>query len=253
MKEQIDHELKHIQFNFNMEKKTKPRKTKKIWSNILSVMCCIIIVGTTVHAGYNLYNYWVKLNGENLPELDSMRIVNTNLLSEYDIDDMLYRKQYDSYAILQQEIGVNLLCSDMSNGNASMLITRETDNEHWTQIRIVAYIVGDVTQLKKVSGRQQYTWVEGSVFSSPIDMTIDIISSQEQMEIGWEKEYLGPYEFVESFQTQDGYKVNILCSGSNTSARPMYQAVFVVDGIRYTLQGKVDIDILKEIINSFHY
>ena len=106
--------------------------------------------------------------------------------------------------------------------------------------------------MKRIEGRNQYTWTPGENFLSPIDLSIDIISSQEQLEIGWNKEYLGAYDFVESYQTQEGYKVNILSSGE-ANRKPMYQAVFVADGIRYTVRGKVDIMLLKEILNSFTY
>lgn len=253
MKEQIDNELKNITFNFDMDKMLCKKNRKRVHHRVLMAVVCLILIGTTVQAGYTLYNCWMKINGETLPELDSMQRKDVNLLGEkYKISDA-YQKKYDSYAVLQEELGIQLLHSDMTDDNSSMIITRKTDNEHWTQIKIIAYIVGDVTELKKIDGRDQYTWTPGKHFLSPIDMSIDIISSQEQMEIGWEKEYLGAYDFVESFQMRDGYKVNILSSGETGRSKPMNQAVFVVDGIRYTVRGKVDIDLLKKIIDSFYY
>lgn len=251
MKEQIDNELANITFCFDREKAKRSNK-KRVRYNILLVVLGAVVLGSTAQAGYTLYNRWLKMNGETLPELESMQLIEVNPLSEENKVNSSYEKQYDSYEDLQGELGVELLHSDMANNNSSMLITRKTDNVHWTQIKVVAYIVGDVTGMKRIEGRNQYTWIPGKEFSSPIDLSIDIISSQEQLEIGWDKEYLGPYDFVESYQTQDGYKVNILSSGESNT-KPMYQAVFVADGIRYTIRGKVDIALLKDILNSFCY
>lgn len=251
MKEQIDNELENITFHFDMEK-AKRKKRKRLRYNILMTAIAVILLGSTVQAGHALYNRWLKMNGEILPELESMQKIEVSPMSEEDKVNSLYEKQYDSYEALQAELGMRLLHTDMANNNSSMIITRKTDNVHWTQIKIVAYIVGDVTGMKQIEGRNQYTWTPGKNFFSPIDLSIDIISSQEQLEIGWDKEYLGAYDFVESYQTQDGYKVNILSSGESNT-KPMYQAVFVANGIRYTIRGKVDIVLLKEILNSFSY
>lgn len=251
MKEQIDNELENITFHFDMEK-AKRKRRKRLRYNILMTAIAVILLGSTAQAGYTLYNRWLKINGETLPELESMQKVEVNPMSEDYRVNSSYEKQYDSYEALQKDLGVRLLHTDMADNNSSMIITRKTDNVHWTQIKIVAYIVGDVTEMKQIEGRNQYTWISGKEFFSPIDLSIDIISSQEQLEIGWDKEYLGAYDFVESYQTYDGYKANILSSGESNT-KPMYQAVFVADGIRYTIRGRVDIMLLKEILDSFSY
>lgn len=251
MKDQIDIELENITFHFDMEK-AKRKKRKRLRYNLFMTAIAVILLGSVAQAGYTLYNHWLKINGETLPELESMQKIEVNPLSEDYKVNSSYEKQYDSYEALQKDLGVRLLYTDMADNNSSMIITRKTDNVNWTQIKVVAYIVGDVTGLKRVEGRNQYTWIPGKEFFSPIDLSIDIISSQEQLEIGWDKEYLGTYDFEESYQMQDGYKVNILSSGESNT-KPMYQAVFVADGIRYTIRGKVDIVLLKEILNSFSY
>lgn len=251
MKEQINSELENITFHFDMEI-AKRKRRKRLRYNILMTAIAVILLGSTVQAGYTLYNRWLKINGETLPELESMQKVEVNPMSEDYKEKSSYEKQYESYEALQKDLGVRLLHTDMADNNSSMIITRKTDNVHWTQIKIVAYIVGDVTGMKRIEGRNQYTWTPGENYFSPIDLSIDIITSQEQLEIGWDKEYLGAYDFVESYQTQQGYKVNILSSGKSHT-KPTYQAVFVADGARYTVRGKVDIELLKEILNSFNY
>lgn len=231
MKEQIDNELENITFHFDMER-AKTKRKNRLRYNILMITLAVILLGSTVQAGYNLYNRWLKINGQTLPELESLQKIEVNPISEdYRVDDS-YVKQYDSYETLQKELGVSLLHTDMADNNSSMIITRKTDNVNWTQIKIVAYIV--------------------EKFASPIDLSVDIISSQEQLEIGWDKEYLGSYDFEETYLTHEGYKVNILSSEKNME-KPMYQAVFVADGIRYTIRGNVDIVSLKKILNSFSY
>lgn len=224
MKEQIDYELENITFQFDMGK-AKKSKHKRLRYNILTIVIVLILFGSTAQAGFNLYDRWLKINGKTLPELASMKIVEVHPMSEdYRVDDT-YEKEYDSFEGLQKDLGVRLLCSDRIEEDATVRITRTTDNENWTKIKIV---------------------------SSPIDLSIDMILSPEQLRIGWDKEYLGPYEFVESYQTKAGYKANILKSGY-ANERPMYQAVFVADGIRYTIRGNVDIEIMKGILNNFQY
>lgn len=251
MKEQIDNELANITFCFDREKAQKSKK-KRVKYNILIALFGVILLGSTAQAGYTLYNRWVQINGETLPELESMQKIEVNPMSEEYKEKSSYEKDYDSYEALQKDLGVRLLHTNLADNNSSMIITRKSDNVHWTQIKIIAYIVGDVAGMKQIEGRNQYTWTPGENYFSPIDLSIDIISSQEQLEIGWNKEYLGAYDFVESYQTQQGYKVNILSSGKSHT-KPMYQAVFVADGARYTVRGKVDIELLKEILNSFYY
>lgn len=252
MKEKINNELADITFHFDMEKVVSMKKKKHIRHNLLFLAIGVALLGTTVRAGYTLYNSSLQINGEELPELDSMKKIEVNLLSEEYKIGIDYEKQYDSYESLQTELGIELLHTEMADNNPYMLITRETDNENWTQIKCVAYIVGDITEMQRIEGKKLYTWISGKEFFSPIDLTVDLISSQKQLESGWNKEYLGSYDFVESYQTRDGYKVNILKSGESNS-QPFYQAVFVVDGIRYTVRGIVDIELLKSILNSFSY
>ena len=253
MKERIDHELQCMEFKMNVDGFVSVKKKQRNRHKPLILIILILLLGTTAHAGYTIYNaIWV--NHESLPELDPMKKTIVNKLNDYDEEDMLYRKSYDSYSGLCEELGIELLSSEMAEGNSAMLITRETDNEHWTQIKVTAYILGDVYNLKKVENMQLYTWQEGEVFSSPIDMTIDIISSDEQLEIGWEKDYLGPFEYVETYQSEKGYQVNIISSAAvRKNEKPMYKAIFVADGIRYTLSGRVEISKMKEILDSFPF
>ena len=41
-------------------------------------------------------------------------------------------------------------------------------------------------------------------------MNVDLILSDEQLENGWDTDYLGMYESIEEFQSAQGYKVNLI-------------------------------------------
>lgn len=254
IREQIDNELQHIRFEMRKEEliSTKNKRNRLRYSWLIWV-CGFLLIGMTSYAGYVIYN-GIFVNHQPLPELDPMKIMVVNEMQEYDEEKMVYRKEYDSYLDLCNDIGVELLYSGMADGDSWTIINRESDNEHWTQIKVTAYIVGDVYNLKLAEYANRYTFEEGEVFSSPIDMTIDIISNEEQMKIGWEKEYLGTYEYVETYTSNRGYKVNIIRDTAiSAEDKPACKAIFVADGIRYTLSGRVELDMMKEIVNSFHY
>lgn len=62
------------------------------------------------------------------------------------------------------------------------------------------------------------------------------------------------YRFVEQFVSEQGYKVNLI-EEENDGNQPQNFvskkiAVFVADGIRYTLTGRTTVDNMKQIVNS---
>ena len=65
-----------------------------------------------------------------------------------------YRKEYDTYDALCEELGIKLLNSDLSKNNTLMMIQRKTDNENWEEIRISPYILGDISKIEKVEGEK---------------------------------------------------------------------------------------------------
>lgn len=143
-----------------------------------------------------------------------------------------YRKEYDTYDALCEELGIKLLNSDLSKNNTLMMIQRKTDNENWEEIRISPYILGDISKIEKVEGENFYSW---------------------------EKDYLGTFVFVESYQSKQGYLVNILQDTTieekdrNMGYKSKCYAIFVADGIRYTLSGSIELEKMKELVDSMHY
>lgn len=234
VRDQIDYELQNIKLPENFERKilhnVKPKKTK--WKYQIAVLIlCFILGGTTVYAGYVILNK-ININREMLPDLQPMKKKETKkLIADQDeIGD--YRKEYDTYDALCEELGIKLLNSDLSKNNTLMMIQRKTDNENWEEIRISPYILGDISKIEKVEGENFYSW---------------------------EKDYLGTFVFVESYQSKQGYLVNILQDTTieekdrNMGYKSKCYAIFVADGIRYTLSGSIELEKMKELVDSMHY
>ena len=92
-------------------------------------------------------------------------------------------------------------------------------------------------------------------YYSPVSLNVDLILSDEQLENGWDTDYLGMYESIEEFQSAQGYKVNLIqdTNGKETADKDVVSekiAVFVSDGVRYTLKGRVSIDTMKDIVDT---
>lgn len=85
---------------------------------------------------------------------------------------------------------------------------------------------------------------------------MDIIINQEQLDIGWNVDYLGYYKYVESYVSSNGYKVNIIEStvkGDESGWISKKCAVFVADGICYTVTGRMSIEDIKYIVDTMSY
>lgn len=92
------------------------------------------------------------------------------------------------------------------------------------------------------------------MYKSPISLQADIILSETQLNNVWTTDYLGMYGFVEQFVSEQGYKVNLI-EEKNDGNQPRNfvskkTAIFVADGIRYTLTGRTTVDNIKQIVNS---
>ena len=77
-----------------------------------------------------------------------------------------------------------------------------------------------------------------------------MILSDEQLKNGWDTDYLGMYESMEEYQSAQGYKVNLIQDNNgdeklNEVVVSEKIAVFVSNGIRYTLKGRVSVDTMK--------
>ncbi len=73
------------------------------------------------------------------------------------------------------------------------------------------------------------------------------------MEYGWDIDYLGMYQFKENYISLQGYKVNLLEDTIKNKTENYISekcAIFVADGIRYTLKGRTSFENMKYIVDT---
>lgn len=224
-------------------------KVKKIF--VVSCMIAIaIVLGSTVYA-VNLVNEQSKVNELELPELDSMKITKQIKNIEKSIKSQSISRM--NYKQIQEQLGVSFLNSELSKDEKYMISDVETDNKDYAIIKCDNYIIGDTSNYS-YNEEGFYSYDEGNLYKSPISLQADIILSQTQLNNVWTTDYLGMYSFVEQFVSEQGYKVNLI-EEKNDGNQPQdfvskKIAVFVADGIRYTLTGRTTVDNMKQIVNS---
>lgn len=171
--------------------------------------------GTTVAASYSFTNK-ISVNDEVLTELDEMHVI--------DIKKMEQPK--DEFGTIEQ------------------------DFKDYAMITMNNYIIGDTANFRYLEEEDRYEYEHGKTYYSPVSLNIDLILSDEQLKNGWDTDYLGMYESMEEYQSAQGYKVNLIQDNNgdeklNEGVVSEKIAVFVSDGIRYTLKGRVSVDTMK--------
>lgn len=258
LKNQMEKDLSNIilpeDFNQKVWKQIqyKRKKTRKIFA---AVFFCVLIVGGTVSAHF-IYQQ-VLVNHEELPPVNDMeiRVVND---SDAEPDAYgFYEETYYSYQSLCDDLGITLLNSSLAENNPYMIIKRDTDNDNWNIIKINAYIIGDLPKLTLLPNGKDYTWEQGDIYSSPVDMEIHIISTERQLKNEFNMEFLGYYDYVETYTAKGGFLVNILQDttikeNESLKIKPIYTGIFVYDGIRYVLTGQMNLETFKKVIDSFN-
>lgn len=225
------------------------KKIKKIF--VVSCMIAIaIVLGSTVYA-VKLVNEQSKVNELELPELDSMKVTNQIKNREKGIKPQSISRM--NYKQIQEQLGVSLLNSELSKDDKYMISDVETDNKDYAIIKCDNYILGDTSNYS-YNEEGFYSYDEGNLYKSPISLQADIILSETQLNNVWTTDYLGMYSFVEQFVSEQGYKVNLI-EEENDGNQPQNfvskkTAIFVADGIRYTLTGRTTVDNMKQIVNS---
>ena len=262
IKEQIDKELSTIKFTSQMEENVYHRLQKpdkpffrltKVASIILSVF---LLAGVGVYAGREFWGI-IHVNDVTIPDLDNMKIIENDKLTT-----KWYNSEFEtlSYDTIMNRLGVPLLTSELAEYNPYMHTNVKTDFNHYCEIHVQNYILGDTKNhilVNQDTGRCEYD--PGEEYLSPVELEINMILSEEQYEIGWNEDYLGYYEYVEPYISDQGYRVNIIQdtsyreapSGSDAVSRKCF--IFVADGIRYTLKGRTSIETMKEIVDGMQY
>ena len=223
--------------------------TKKL-TIVLCMMVFAIVFSSTVY-GVKLVNEQSKVNELELPELDSMKITKQIKNIEESIKPQSISRE--NYKQIQEQLGVSLLNSELSKDDKYMISDVETDNKDYAIIKCDNYILGDTSNYS-YNDEGFYSYDEGNLYKSPISIQADIILSETQLNNVWTTDYLGMYGFVEQFVSEQGYKVNLIESKNDGNQPQDFVskkiAVFVADGIRYTLTGRTTVDNMKQIVNS---
>lgn len=227
----------------------REKSTKKIFI-VLCMAVFAIVFSSTVYA-VKLVNEQSKVNELELPELDSMKVTNQIKNREKGIKPQSISRM--NYKQIQEQLGVSLLNSELSKDDRYMILDVETDNKDYAKIKCDNYIIGDTSNYS-YNDEGFYSYDEGNLYKSPISLQADIVLSETQLNNLWTTDYLGMYRFVEQFVSEQGYKVNLI-EEENDGNQPQNfvskkTAIFVADGIRYTLTGRTTVDNMKQIVNS---
>ena len=213
-------------------------------------MVFAIVFSSTIYA-VKLVNEQSKVNELELPELDPMKITKQIKNGERNIKSQSISRE--NYKQIQEQLGVSLLNSELSKDDKYMISDVETDNKDYAIIKCDNYILGDTSNYS-YNDEGFYSYDEGNLYKSPISIQADIILSETQLNNVWTTDYLGMYGFVEQFVSEQGYKVNLIESKNDGNQPQDFVskkiAVFVADGIRYTLTGRTTVDNMKQIVNS---
>lgn len=126
----------------NIRKGFVPRKPAPILKSIVASIAIIFLGGTTVAAGYYLLNR-SAVNGEVLPELDSMQIVQIKKPEGIPDENGIIKKNYSDYTAIKDELGIQLLDTDLSKDNPYMQGHIMTDAKDFAIITVDNFIKGD--------------------------------------------------------------------------------------------------------------
>lgn len=259
VKEKIDIELNELTFNDTMKnnviKYEKRKKHSSVMKYAAAFAAIFILSGTTAFAGYILLNK-MNVNESTLPELDNMEVVTVSPLNTAADEYGMVNETFTDYDMVRKEMGVDLLDSELAQNNVYMQGEIETDNKDFAIITIKNYILGDTSNYEYLPSEERYQYEHGQEYYSPISLSMDIILSETQLKNGWDTDYLGLYEYVETYTSEQGYTVNLIqdtIDEENVDVENYISkkcAVFVADGVRYTLRGRTSIENMKMIVDT---
>lgn len=165
-----------------------------------------------------------RVNQQELPELDPMRAVSASLAEK--TDGQPETREYACYAEAQEALGVHLLAFPEESASQGTVCVR-TDGMNYALLRVKNFCTAE---------------------NQDISLNVDVVLSAEQLANLWSMDYLGAYQFLEQNVSEQGYKVDIL--EETHSERPCRIAIFVADGVRYELRGRVPQKVLLSLISQ---
>lgn len=227
---------------------------KKLIS-IFFIVILFMAICTTVYANLYRENH-IKVNNETLPELDAMYAINSKIIETSDIKIINEKNINIIEGKIENNFGISLLSSKLASSNPYLIKKIRTDDKNYAIITLENYVLGDTSDFHYNKKDGFYSYKSGEKFFSPLSLQIDIILSEEQMNNGWDTEYLGSYKFEEQYVSKQGYKVNIVSSKIKDNINNKNSekcAIFVSDGIRYTLKGRTSLENIKKVIDTMEY
>lgn len=256
IREKIDRELSGITLSDEMKEKIRSaaggekKQTRKMMQTAAAVAAVMIFGGTCVYAGYSLLGI-THVNDTELPALDPMKKVSAGKLQGSCDESGQIFQDYSSYDEVNELLGDILLDSPLAEENPYMQVSVQTDNRDYGIVTVENYILGDTHDYQLVADFGRYNCEPGEEYDSSISLETAYMLSIEQEAAGWNTDYLGYYEYAGSYVSEEGYKVNLIRSTTDTAdPRAEMCAVFVADGIQYTMKGRVAEDTMKEIVDS---
>lgn len=192
------------------------------------------------------FHWQTTVNKQALPDLDQMTVY------PYAMEGYV-QKRYDSYKELKNELSFPLLDSEYSKDAEILYAEYISDpyNSGLQEILVTGFILGDARLIDISEDKSKCTWKFGKEFSYPVDLQIEILSDEKQAaKHPITAHFDGDFKFIEQYISKQGYKVNLI---GTTSDSKDFHAVFVADGIRYTLRGGVTLEKMKEIVDSMQY
>lgn len=227
---------------------------------------CIALLGTSAFAAGSLLYSKISVNQQTMPKLEPMKIIPLEPVDAAANEYGQIKKTYPSMKALQDELGVQLLGADLAADNPYIKIFYTKTGDGFNEIDIREYLLGDLSDIREWNGEEidtategndeWYVWTQGTIYKRPINLKINILSAPSQQEL--DMEYMGYFQYVETFTSEQGYTVNVLqdtvaeeqLPGLPDDFVPQTHMIFVADGIQYTLQGRVPIQTMKDIINT---
>lgn len=258
IKEKIDTELNMIKVNGkikqNVETSLFRRKQYRLLKTVAASFIVLLLGGTTVAAGCYAVSK-IRVNEEVLPKLDDMKIVSMKKIKQSKDKYGYIEQDFKDYKTMQKELGIHLLDTKLASNKAYLKGHITTDNKDYAMITMDNYIIGDTSKFHYLKEEGRYEYKSGEKYYSPVSLNIDLILSNDQLETGLDTDYLGMYKNIGQYKSAQGYRVNLLQETNGTGIKdknvvPRKIAIFVSNGVRYTLKGQVSIETMKEIVDT---
>ena len=170
LKNVIDRELEEIKLSDGVKKNIRKgvvhRKSYPIIKSIAASIAVIVLTGTTVFAGHYILNK-VQVNETVLPELDAMQVVQMNKLDTIADENGMVDANYNDYDAIKQDLGVDLLDTDLSQNNPYMLGNVSTDEKDFLIVTIDNYILGDTSNYHFIDEENRYSYDSGKNILHP--------------------------------------------------------------------------------------